>query len=280
MTDTENTWPKRVAILGVGLLGGSVALALKRKIPGIEIVGLSRSEEKRKLAIDCGAVDIAVDNITKACRDCDVVVVAAPVDLIASMANEAIAAAPSGCLVTDVGSTKSGIVTDVPHANFVAAHPIAGSEKTGVTNATAGLFDGKVIVVTPASTTDAAMVKKCNQFWQLTGGRTVEMSAVEHDAHLAAVSHVPHLMAALVARLLPPDAKSLVGSGWRDITRVAAGDPILWQAICQENREAILGELDRLSDDLSVLRDLLDKNDGRALMQWLAEGKSAKQSAS
>ena len=278
MTDTENTWPKRVAILGVGLLGGSVALSLKRRLPGVEIVGLSRSEAKRKLAIDLGAVDIAVDNIAAACEGCDVVVVAAPVDRIASMACEAVVSAAPNCLITDVGSTKSSIVTDVQHANFVAAHPIAGSEKMGVSNATAGLFDGKVIVITPGSIAEPTMVQKCDQFWQLTGGRTVQMSAVEHDAHLAAVSHVPHLMSALVARMLPQDAKTLVGTGWRDITRVAAGDPILWQAICQENREAILSELERLAGDLSVLQKLLHNNDSQALLQWLNEAKVAKQS--
>ena len=275
---TNSVWPKRVAILGVGLLGGSVGLSLKRRLSGVTIVGLSRSSEKRKLAVDCGAVDLAVDNISDACRDADVVVVAAPVDRIAAMANEAFQTAPADCLITDVGSTKANIVTDVPDPRFVAAHPIAGSEKTGAENATAGLFDARVIIITPSSTSDPTMTEKCDQFWQLTGGRTVQMSAVEHDALLAAVSHVPHLMSALIARLLPTAAKSLVGSGWRDITRVAAGDPTLWAAICQENREAILGELDRLIDDTQKLRIILADNDTTSLFQWLTEAAAAKKS--
>ncbi|NND99072.1 MAG: prephenate dehydrogenase/arogenate dehydrogenase family protein, partial [Pirellulaceae bacterium] len=116
----ETTWPHRVAILGVGLLGGSVALSLKRRLPNVQIVGLSRSDAKRQLAIDSGAVDACEDNIAAACQACDVVVVAAPVDRIASMANEAIVSAPDDCLITDVGSTKATIVGDVAHPNFVA----------------------------------------------------------------------------------------------------------------------------------------------------------------
>ena len=275
---TDQIWPKRVGILGVGLLGGSVAKALKRHNAAVEIIGLSRSEAKRQLALDCGAVDHAVDNVDAACEGCDVVVAAAPVDRIAAIANQSVAAAPDDCLITDVGSTKATIVADVPHRNFVAAHPIAGSEKTGVENASADLFDEKVIIITPGSDAAPEMVRRCDQFWQLTGGRTVQMSAVEHDAHLAAVSHVPHLVSALVARLLPADAASLVGSGWRDITRVAAGDPTLWTAICQENRDAIVRHLTELSGDLMKLQTLLVNEDNEGLHDWLSQAKASKQS--
>ncbi len=278
MTNAEDDF-RRVAILGVGLLGGSVALALKQRLNDVEIVGLSRSEAKRQLAIQCGAVDVAVDNIAAACEGADVVVVAAPVDRIASMANEAYASAPDGCLITDVGSTKATITDRVPHKNFVAAHPIAGSEKTGVTNAWADLFVDKTIVITPTTSTDPAMLEACDRFWQLTGGRTVRMSPEDHDAHLAAVSHVPHLMSALVARQLPPSAKELVGTGWQDITRVAAGDPDMWTAICGENQNAIISELDRLMADLKEFRQRIAANDQQAIEQWLTEAKQIKESA-
>ncbi len=120
------------------------------------------------------------------------------------------------------------------------------------------------------------LTEKAERFWHLTGGQIVTLSPSDHDAHLAAVSHVPHLMSAAVCRLMPNQAKSLVGSGWRDITRVAAGDPTLWTAICRENREAIIAELARLSDDVRTLQQLLEAADDGALHQWLAEAKDRK----
>lgn len=269
--------PDRVAILGVGLLGGSVALSLRRQLPDVQIVGFSRSEAKRQQAVDLGVVDFAAQSVEAASEGCDAVVVAAPVDKIACIAKQAAGAAGENALITDVGSTKASIVSAVANRNFVAAHPIAGSEKTGMENATEGLFDGKVIVLTPSETTDPEKLNACDQFWQLTGGRTVQMTAATHDTYLAAVSHVPHLMSSLVARLTPDAATELVGSGWRDITRVAAGDPTLWAAICKENRVAILDQLDRLREDVSGLFEMLVRNDDEALLQWLADAKSDKQ---
>ena len=268
--------PQRVAILGVGLLGGSVALSLRRRLPDIQIVGFSRSEAKRRQAIDLGVVDVAAESVEAASAGCDVVVVATPVDRIADMAKQAVAAAGNNAVVTDVGSTKASIVSSVSDQNFVAAHPIAGSEKTGMENALESLFDGKVIILTPSDTTDSEKLLACDQFWQLTGGRTVQMSAEQHDTYLAAVSHVPHLMSSLVARLTPDEATELVGSGWRDITRVALGDPTLWTAICRENQAAILQQLDRLREDVSNLHVMLSRSDEEALHQWLADAKAQK----
>ena len=144
-------------------------------------------------------------------------------------------------------------------------------------NALESLFDGKVIILTPSDTTDSEKLLACDQFWQLTGGRTVQMSAEQHDTYLAAVSHVPHLMSSLVARLTPDEATELVGSGWRDITRVALGDPTLWTAICRENQAAILQQLDRLREDVSNLHVMLSRSDEEALHQWLADAKAQKQ---
>ena len=284
MTSTLPTdWPRRVSILGVGLLGGSVGLAVKKRMPNTEVVGYSRTESKRALAVQCGAVDRTCDSIAATCDGADVVVVASTVDHIAALAIEAAAATPEGCLITDVGSTKATIVDAVlanpkAAAKFLAAHPIAGSEKTGVKNASATLFKGKVIVLTPSEKSGDELAAKAQRFWDLVGGQIVTLSPHDHDAHLAAVSHVPHLMSAAVSRLLPEQAKSLVGSGWRDITRVAAGDPTMWTAICRENREAIIEELKRLSDDLRKLQQLLESSDDGALQQWLAEAKRSKQS--
>jgi prephenate dehydrogenase len=227
-------------------------------------------------------VDEIAMSVPQVCQDCDVVVVAAPVDRIAELVVEAAASSPPGCLITDVGSTKAGIVAAVsthPIASekFVAAHPIAGSEKTGPEHARANLFDGKPIVLTPDATTDRALCEKADRFWRLTGGLTREMQAGEHDAHLAAISHMPHLVSALVARMAHPQARPLVGSGWTDMTRIAAGDPDLWTAICRENRGAIREELQRFADELRRLQKILDDHDDDALRSWLAEAQRVRQ---
>ena len=275
-------WPRRVAILGVGLLGGSVALAMRRVRPQTTFVGYARSPEKRQRLIETGIVDFAVASIEEASRDCDVIVVATPVDQIAAMAITAAQASPDSCLITDVGSTKNRIVEAVSSqpaaaSKFVAAHPIAGSEKSGAQYADETLLDEKLVVLTPTDQTDGNQLEKADHFWRLTGGQTKQMSPLEHDTHLAAVSHVPHLVSALVARMAEPESRPLVGSGWQDITRVAAGDPTLWTAICRENRVAIGQQLEKFSGELDRLRQLIEGEQDATLMSWLAEAKRVKE---
>ncbi len=275
-------WPRRVAILGVGLLGGSVALALRRARPQVTLVGLARSQDKARQLEQSQIVNATADSIEASVNDCDVVVVASPVDRIAPMAIEAANHCGADCLITDVGSTKGRIVDEVmrdPRAagKFVAAHPIAGSEKSGARHASADLLDGKVVVITPVDQTDENLLEKADHFWRLCGAVTTRMSPAEHDAHLAAVSHVPHLVSALVARMTIPEARSLVGSGWQDITRVAAGDPTLWTAICRENSAAIRRELGKFSAELNRLCRIIDQEEDEALLSWLAEAKRMKE---
>jgi prephenate dehydrogenase len=284
-THIDNHWPRRVSILGVGLLGGSVALSIRRNRPDVVLVGSARDSTKCARLTAAGIVDEATTSIDTACQDVDVVVVATPVDRIVSMVIEAAKASPRDCLITDVGSTKAQIVEQVnqhPAAarKFVAAHPIAGSEKTGFEHARADLFDGKVVVITPTDQNDLQQVKKANDFWQWIGGEIHTMSAAEHDTHLASISHVPHLVSALVSRMATDQSRPLAGSGWQDITRVAAGDPAMWTAICRQNRAAILAELDRLSGELNQLRQTLDQTDSAAegaIYDWLAEAKRIKE---
>ena len=279
--------PRRVAVLGVGLLGGSVALSIRRTHPETVFVGWARSEQKREqlLNLEVGGqsiLDDATTSFEEACDHCDVVVVATPVDLIADVVQRAAACSPAGCLITDVGSTKAGIVesvmTDpVSAGKFVAAHPIAGSEKSGAQFSVETLFDQKTIVLTPHCQTPADRLARAEAFWRATGGAIVQMTPEQHDTHLAAVSHVPHLVSALVAKMTQADARPLVGSGWQDITRVAAGDPSMWTAICQENRAAILAELERFSEELGRLSGLLKGKDDHALADWLANAKQIKE---
>ena len=279
---TEEGFPRRVAIVGAGLLGGSVAKSLRRALPQIEIVAFARSESKRQAASDSGVFDAAFDSISETVKDCDVVVVGTPVHRIANLVCEVAELTAPDCLITDVGSTKAGIVAEVEmhhlaSRKFVAAHPIAGSEKTGLEHADASLFDNKTIVITPGNVTDPVMLVRAISFWQATGGQTVHMTPADHDTHLAAVSHVPHLMSCLVALRADEDARSLVGSGWRDITRVAAGDPSMWTAICNENRAAIARELTAISESLRQLCEMIETSDDEALCQWFADAKQVRE---
>ena len=277
---TDKDWPRRVVVLGVGLLGGSVALSLRRFRPNVVLVGSARTEEKCERLIEKGIVNEATTSIESACQNADVVVVAAPVDRIAPMVIEAAEASPNDCLITDVGSTKAKIIELVgqhPGAarKFVAAHPIAGSEKTGFEHATAELFDGKIVIMTPSEQNEPALVARANEFWRLIGGEIRSISAAEHDTHLASISHVPHLVSALVARMATDQSRPLAGSGWDDITRVAAGDPTMWTAICDQNRQAIIAELERFTAQLDGLRNALGESN-EAIHQWLAEAKRIK----
>ncbi|QEF96157.1 prephenate dehydrogenase [Stieleria maiorica] len=273
-------WLNRVSILGVGLLGGSVGMSLRRS--GVHVVGYSRRESSCRAAVQAGAVDEGFTDIARASEGSDVVVIASPVDKIVGLAIEADAVLAETALITDVGSTKAEIVAEITArspsaaAKFVAAHPIAGSEKTGVENASATLLDDKLVVLTPSETTAPESLDRSKSFWLQTGGRVVSMSPTEHDQRLAAVSHVPHLVSSILASLLDEECMPLVGSGWKDMTRVASGDPAMWTAICEQNREAILDQLDLFWETLASLRSMLFMGDTAALRRWLEDAKARK----
>lgn len=273
--------PKRIAILGIGLLGGSVARAIRRARPDVHVVGWSRRESTTAEALQLGVIQESAPTVEAACSQADVVVVAAPVDRISSLVMSALDATSQAAIVTDVGSTKRTIVEHVeahPQASrFLAAHPIAGKEKSGVAFATEDLFDQRVVVLTPSETTSRETRERGKAFWELTRAKTLELDASTHDAYLAATSHVPHLVASAVAKLLPEAAVPLVGSGWCDTTRVAAGDPEMWEAICRENREAIRGELRRFAQTIQNLIEYLDREDDSGLLLWLAEAKAIRE---
>lgn len=266
---------RTVAIVGVGLLGGSVAKTLKKLDSRIVCRGYARSSAAvaRLQCIDW--LDLVSDSLAAVCQSADVVVIAAPVDSIASLARRCADVTTAQTLITDVGSTKESIVSQTSDlTNFVASHPIAGSEKSGADAALDDLFNNKTTIITPSRNADAAMVDRCDNFWKMLGSQTIRMSPSDHDQRLAAVSHVPHLIAALVARSTPAAAAAFVGSGWRDITRVAAGDVAMWSAIVADNRDAIGQQLSAVRDDLDQLINSL--NDISAVETFLESAKTIK----
>ncbi|WP_153558227.1 prephenate dehydrogenase [Roseimaritima sediminicola] len=275
--------PAKAAIVGVGLLGGSIGLALRRRWPEIEVWGTSRNEARRRLAVETGCVTRAVADPAAACRDADLVFVCTPVGKIAQHCTALAAACPSRTLLTDVGSTKRQLVAQIEQdpraaAMFVGSHPIAGGERTGPGHARADLFQGKRVVVTPTAQTDPARLRQAVALWQTLGSEVLQMSPETHDRLLAGISHATHFASCAVASILRPDELPLVGSGWRDTTRVAAGDPQMWNDIAMQNAGPISQRLGDVREALDRLIAAIDSGDSAALLQLLTEAQTLRKS--
>jgi prephenate dehydrogenase len=271
----------QITIVGVGLIGGSVGLAAKARGVAGRVVGVGRDTRKLSHAVELGAIDSFTTDLAEGVRDAELVVVCTPVDRIA---DTILAAAPHcrpGTILTDAGSTKAGIVKAVQRGirdgvEYVGSHPLAGSEKTGVEHARADLFADRVTVVTETPLTDEAAFFNVLDFWIALGSHAVQMTPEDHDDALAVTSHLPHAVAAAVAGSTSPDLLSLTAGGFRDVTRIAAGDPALWAAIFLANRDGVLSALAAFTDRLTEFRHLLEAGDGAGLVKWLAEGKQVR----
>jgi prephenate dehydrogenase len=275
---------ERVAIVGVGLIGGSFALALKAaKLCG-HVAGIGRGAANLKLALERGIVDSIAQDVA----DADLILVATPVAQYPAVLGAIAPRLEPAAIVTDAGSTKRGVIAaaraalGAKIAQFVPAHPIAGAEKSGAAAASADLFKGRRVVLAPLPENPAASVRAVEEAWQACGARVARMSAEEHDAVFAAVSHLPHLLAyALVHELAgrPDSARlfSYAAGGFRDFTRIASSHPEMWRDICVANRGPLLAELDRYAEKLRALRPLLERGDGAALEKLFAEARAARE---
>jgi prephenate dehydrogenase len=281
MADFEN-----VAIVGVGLIGGSIGLALReRKLAG-EVVGIGRREATLESAKKVGAIDRGTTDLAAGVADAKLVIVCTPVDTIAQFALQVAAACPNLSLITDAGSTKREIVTAVDTGltgrrsgpRFVGSHPVAGDHRAGVEHARADLLEGRKVVVTPTAESHRAAVLEISAFWRSLGAEVVEMSPAEHDATLAATSHLPHLVATALAAATPSSMLPLAASGWRDTTRVAGGDPKIWSPIFATNRQPVLDALDRFDETIEFLRTALQQHDDATLTEILERAKWIKSS--
>lgn len=260
----------------MGLIGGSVALALKKAGSTAQITGVGRSTDSMQSALDLGVIDIACNDATQALQDADMVLIAAPVAQTASILSVIKPALSKNTVITDAGSTKSDVLACAEAIlgdqfnQFVGGHPIAGAEKSGVTAATTDLYRHKNVVLTPTATTNADAVQRVRELWQLCGANVTEMAATTHDGIFAAVSHLPHLLAfALVddiaSRQNAEQLFSFAASGFRDFTRIAGSHPEMWRDISLANRAALLNEITAYQDELSRLKQMLENNDGDAL---------------
>src|SRR5262249_23047058 len=225
-----------LTIVGVGLIGGSVGLAAKKRGIAARVVGVGRRQDTLHHALSLGVIDDGVLDLTAAVRHTDMVIFCTPVDRIIEQVLAVASCCPAGTLLTDAGSTKAAIVHGVesrlpPGMTFVGSHPLAGSEKRGSEYADADLFQDRLTVVTQTPPTDQAALERVVSFWQALGSRVRVMSPEAHDRALAYTSHLPHLAASALAGILPPNVHELTATGFRDTTRIAAGDPASWTGI-------------------------------------------------
>jgi len=284
----------KIVIFGVGLIGGSVALALKKTGVAPKIVGVGRNIENLQTAINLGVIDEAEADIAKAVGDANLVLIATPVAQTQKILEAIIPHLSQSTVVTDAGSTKSDIAQYVMNASkraknpehflsqFVGGHPIAGAEKSGVTAAKEDLFIGKNVVLTPNEKTSLEAIKLVRELWQTTGANVSEMTAQTHDQIFAAVSHLPHLLAfALVNNLANrPNAKQLfnfAASGFRDFTRIADSSPEMWRDISLANKTALLNELEAYQAEISALHNLLKNEDSQGLQAMFEQASQARQ---
>ncbi len=266
--------PKRVTILGVGLLGGSIGLACKSATSSCKIIGYGHRLQTLQRALEIGAIDECTQDLAAAVRDSELIILCTPVGLFPEILRQIAPLLASGTVVTDVGSTKRSIVQAAqrhlpPHAHFVGSHPMAGSEKRGVEFAKTDLFRNALCITTPTPKTNPHALALVEDFWQTLGMRITRLSPREHDRLLANISHLPHLLAAALIALQPDKALPLAGKGFLDTTRIAGGDGPLWRDILLDNRDNLAASIGRLQKQLQSLQSLLKKGNGPALTAWL-----------
>jgi prephenate dehydrogenase len=285
MLDLAKRAPGTIAIVGAGLIGGSFALALRRRYPDIRIVGVDRDEANLDLAIRRGVIDEAAP--LAAVSGADLVLLAVPVRQMESLLAELAPCLAPDSIVTDVGSTKQSVIAAARAAlgaavtRFVPAHPIAGREHSGVAAAASEMFEGRHVVVTPLAENSAAALALVRALWEACGARVVEMPAEAHDAVFAAVSHLPHMLAfALVDEFAGRgNAKALfsfAASGFRDFTRIASSSPEMWRDIAIHNRLALVAEFDRYLEHARELRDVIAAGDASAIEALMHRSQTAR----
>lgn len=279
---------ERLAIIGVGLIGGSLARALRAQGSVGEIVGYGRTLENLSEAVRLGVIDGAENSASAAVRGSDMVVVAVPIGSMGQVLEEIRDALSPTAVVTDVGSVKAPVVTDARAAlgtrfrDFVPGHPIAGTERSGVTASFAELFARRRVILTPNPDTDLAAVAQVRAMWTAAGADVKTMTAAEHDHVLAASSHLPHALAyALVDMFVRLDEHRAIfdcaGGGFRDFTRIAASDPTMWRDIFLANRVELLALLGQYQDDLRGLAEAIERGDSQWLWDTCARAQRARE---
>jgi prephenate dehydrogenase len=274
----------RLAIIGVGLIGGSLARALREAGAVGSVVGIGRSQSNLEDALSLGICDEITQDVLKGVKGADMVFISVPVCAIPAVVAEIAPALTPGCIVTDGGSVKAAIVRECEAlmpagCHFVGGHPIAGTEHSGAASSFATLYRGKRCILTPTERTNTAALETVARLWRLTGAEVCSMEPGHHDRIFAEISHLPHVVAyALVHAVGTADVEgenvlSYTAGGFRDFTRIASSDPVMWRDIALMNREALLASIDGFSASLAELRRRIDSGDQAGLTEFFTTAK-------
>jgi len=280
----------RVAIIGIGLIGSSLARVIRRDLPQTHITACARHAETLAAVRRLGIADETTDDPAAAVADADLVVLATPLSAYTDIVARIAPALKAGAIVTDVGSVKGAAIRDLKPAlpagvHLVPGHPVAGTEHSGPEAGFAEMFADRWCILTPLADSDPEAVAKVTRLWQLAKMKVVTMPAEHHDRVLAVTSHLPHLIAYTIvgtATALGDDLKSEViefsAGGFRDFTRIAASDPVMWRDIFLKNREAVLDVLQRFSEDLTALQRAIRRGEGHTLEDWFTRTRAIRRS--
>ena len=277
----------RLCIIGVGLIGGSLALALKKSGYCREVIGAGRSKERLEEALSLGVVDRIEMDYTKAVKQADMVLVAVPLGAMREVFEQIATALPANCIVTDAGSAKLCVIQHAEAAfglkinQFVPGHPIAGTEQSGVEAAFDSLYQCRRVILTPLESNSNDAVKKVRAMWQAAGAEVDEMGPRHHDLILAGTSHLPHILAFSLVDCLNrlddvDEIFKFAAGGFRDFTRIASSDPVMWRDICLHNRDAILAMMQRFQQEVDEVRNAIETEEGNKLLEIFARAKQAR----
>ena len=272
-----NSTFKKVCIIGLGLIGGSIGLAMKRSKISNQIIGFARSNSTLKRAIELGLVDKVKDNLEDAVNDCDLIILATPLSTFKKLVAEMSPFLKKDCIITDTGSAKLSVIEDLRgilpnNVEFIPGHPIAGTEESGPDAGFAELFDNRWCILTPTEENSSNAIDLIKEFWESIGSKVEIMDPLHHDKVLAITSHIPHLIAFNIvgtannlANVTEKEVVKYSAGGFRDFTRIAASDPKMWSDIFTYNSEAVLEMLELFSNDLAKLKDAVIKKDSDLL---------------
>ena len=278
---------ERLCVIGVGLIGGSLARALRDAGAVQEVVGAGRNPANLQTAVDLGVIDRYETDLARAVAGADMVLVSVPLGAMAAVFDAISGHLAPHAVLTDAGSAKGSVIAAVSKAfggvpaNFVPGHPIAGTEQSGVEASFAGLYRDRRVILTPLPETDTHATDRVRDMWQAAGADVVEMDPVHHDAVLAATSHLPHVLAyTLVESLVRLDDEGEVfeyaAGGFRDFTRIASSDPVMWRDICLANGDAIQLMIEHFAADLQELNAAIQSHDGQRLLDIFTSAKAAR----
>ncbi len=276
---------QKITIIGVGLLGGSIGLAVRRRRLAREVAGFVRRPASVKDCEKAGAVDYATTDLLAAVSNANLVILCTPLAQMRALTERLLPALKRGAIVTDVGSVKTGVVREVcglvrtAGAHFIGSHPMAGGEEMGVLAAKAELFEKAICVVTPTGNSNPGALRKVEQFWKSLGGRTLRLTPQLHDHLVSRSSHLPHIAAAALAvQVLDPKSPrqqaALCANGFRDTTRVASGSPEMWRDIALANRKNLARAVDAFISELQRFQCALKKSDAKAISKYLETAKA------